>query len=141
MPLLPVVLMLPRESRTEERKPSTTQQNEEHNRTSCPDGAGVPPMLLADQDRKPTRIEGTQQGKEGKGKGNERKAATSPQAHKKGVPPPIARSSKHSPSSQIRAKKSAKSRLGRFEKIFGKIFRGNVSGAKKNPSRFSTEGA
>ena len=41
----PQVLRLPRESRTEAGKPSTTQQNEEHNRTSCPDGAGVAGVL------------------------------------------------------------------------------------------------
>ena len=40
------------QSRTEERKPSTTQQNKEHNRTSRPDGAGVLPMLLDRQSRK-----------------------------------------------------------------------------------------
>ena len=94
-------------------------------------------MLPANQERKPTRIEGTQQAKEREGKEAERQ-----QAHKptKGVPPPIARSSKHFPSSQIRAKESAKSRLGRFEKIFGKIFRGNVSGERKTPRVVSTGG-
>ena len=54
----------PDRGRTEAGKPSTTQQNEEHNKTSCPDGAGVLPMLLAYRERKPTRKEGTQQGKE-----------------------------------------------------------------------------
>ena len=73
---------------------------------------------------------------------NERKAATSPQAHKKRVPPPIARSRQIFPLiTNSRQKISKKSPWGGFEKIFGKIFRGNVSGAKKNPSRFSTEGA
>ena len=53
MSLSPVVLMLPRDrGRTEERKPNTTQQNEEHNRTSRPDGAGVLPMLLANQEER-----------------------------------------------------------------------------------------
>ena len=53
--------------------------------------------------------------KKGKGKGNERKAATSQQASKptkKGTPPPIARGRQPFPSTKIRAKKSAKSRLG-----------------------------
>ena len=96
MPLLPVVLMLPRESRTEERKPSTTQQNEEHNRTSRPDGAGVLPMLLANQERKPTRKEGTKEreGKEAERQGTRDKSEKEKepeQAHKptkKGTPPP-----------------------------------------------------
>ena len=30
--------------------------------------------------------------------------------------------------------------MGRFEKIFGKIFRGNVSGERKTPRVISTEG-
>ena len=96
LPLLPVVLMLPRNrGRTEAGKPNTTQQNEEHNRTSRPDGAGVVgvlgvlPMLLAPQERKPTR-QATRNEK--KGSEAERKKGsdkpTSPQAHKKGVPPP-----------------------------------------------------
>ena len=40
------------------------------------------------------------------------RAGDKPTSPQKGVPPPIARSRKHLPSSQIRAKKSAKSRLG-----------------------------
>ena len=100
--------------RTEERKPSTTQQNEEHNRTSRPDDAGVLPMLPANRERKPTRKEGTQQGKREGEREREREAErgkpTSPQ--RKGHPPPIAKGRPPSPSSQIRAKKSAKSRLG-----------------------------
>ena len=71
---------------------------------------------------------------------NERKAATSPQAHKKGYPPPPAGKKTLLPSTIFRAKKSAKSHLGRFEKIFGKIFRGNVSGERKTPRVVSTEG-
>ena len=68
LPPLPVVLMLPRNrGRTEEGKPCTTQQNEEHNKPSCPDGAGVVgvlPMLLAYQERKPTRTEERKKGNE-----------------------------------------------------------------------------
>ena len=90
-------------------------------------------MLPANRERKPTRKEGTQQGKEPEQQLKKEKAKkrgdNKPTSPQKGVPPPIARSSKHSPSSQIRAKKSAKSRLGvdlkKFsEKFFVGMFRG-----------------
>ena len=93
----------------------TTQQNEEHNRTRRPDGAGVPPVCRSAPDA--VSLSETEAHKE-RGKRNERKgrqrsgATTSPQAHKKRVPPPIAMGRQPFPSSQIRAKKSAKSRLG-----------------------------
>ena len=94
------------------------------------------------QKKEPAQLE--QQGNtERRGRGRERKEKEPRQAHKptkKGHPPHMARSRQPFPSSQIRAKKSAKSRLGRFEKIFGKIFRGNVSWERKTPCVLSTEG-
>ena len=85
---------------------------------------------------------GTQQAKEPEQVRNEGKrersgATTSPQAHKKRVPPPYCKEQAALPLiTNSRQKISKKSPWGRFEKIFGKIFRGNVSGAKKNPLRY-----
>ena len=111
--------------RTEERKPSATQQNEEHNRTSRPDGAGVLPMLPANRERKPTR-------KEGKGKGNERKAATSPQAHKERGTPPIGREQAAFPLiTNSRQKISKKSPWGDLKKFSEKFFVGMFRGKEK----------
>ncbi len=116
----------------EERNPSTTQQNEEHNKPSRPDGAGVLPMLLAYQagckrERKPTRQDN--KGQEKEGKRNERKAATSPQApQRKGHPPHRQGAGNPSPHHKFAPKNQQKVAWGGFEKIFGKIFRGNVSG-------------
>ena len=78
---------------------------------AAPMGSDAPDA--ASKEREPIRKEGTKQGKRERGKEGKgtRAATTSPQAHK-GVPPPIARSRQPFPSSQIRAKKSAKSRLG-----------------------------
>ena len=80
---------------------------------------------------------GTQRKKEPEQVRNERKRGNEKPSKptKKGTPPPAAAGKTLLPSTIFRAKKSAKSRLGCFEKIFGKIFRGNVSGVKKNPSR------
>ena len=89
-----------------------------------------------------TSQQGTQRKKEPEQVRNERKRGsekpTSPQ--RKGHPPPAAAGKTLLPSTIFRAKKSAKSRLGRFEKIFGKIFRGNVSGERKTPRVISTGG-
>ena len=71
---------------------------------------------------------------------NERKAATSPQAHKKGSPPHRQGAGSHSPHQKFAPKNQQKVALGSFEKIFGKIFRGNVSGERKTPRVVSTEG-
>ena len=62
------------------------------------------------------------------------------QAHNERGTPPWAADKTLLPSTIFRAKKSAKSHLGSFEKIFGKIFRGNVSGVRKTPCVISTEG-
>ena len=92
-------------------------------------------MLPANQERKPTRIEGT---REREGKEAER------QAHKptkKGVSPPLSQGAgSPSPHHKFAPKNQQKVALGRFEKIFGKIFRGNVSGERKTPCVVSTEG-
>ena len=70
----------------------------------------------------------------------ERAGAASPQAHKKGVPPPIGKEQAAFPlitnSRQKISKKSLGVDLKKFsEKFFVGMFRG-----KKNPLRFSTEG-
>ena len=152
LPLLPVVLMLPRESRTEAGKPRTTQQNEEHNRTSRPDGfrcsrcAGAV-RQSGREERKPTRKEGTQQGKEPEQQGKEERGEAEPattkerqrQAHKptspqkRGTPPYCKEQAVVPLITNSRQKISKKSPWGSFEKIFGKIFRGNVSGERKTP--------
>ena len=132
----------PDRGRTEAGKPRTTQQNEEHNRTSRHDGfrcsqcIGVLPMLPANRERKPTR----ERGNEGRQR-SVAEPATSPQAHKKGYPPLLQRAGSPSPHHKFAPKNQQKVALGRFEKIFGKIFRGNVSGERKTPCVVSTEGA
>ena len=102
---------------------------------------------------------GSPQGKRERGKGNatseragatrergkeersEAEPATSPQAHKKRVPPPYCKEqTAASLITNSRQKISKKSPWGGFEKIFGKIFRGNVSGERKTPCVISTEG-
>ena len=79
-------------------------------------------MPPANRERKPTR-------KEGRGKGNERKAATSPQAHKERGTPPIGREQAAFPlitnSHQKISKKSPWVDLKKFsEKFFVGMFRG-----------------
>ena len=89
---------------------------------------------------------GTQQAKEPEQVRNERKggqrsgATTSPQAYKKGYPPLLQGAGSLSPHHKFAPKNQQKVALGRFEKIFGKIFRGNVSGERKTPCVVSTEG-
>ena len=96
-------------------------------------------MLSANRERKPTRIEGTQQAKEREGKEAERQQAHKPT--KKGIPPPYCKGQAAVPLiTNSRQKISKKSPWGGFEKIFGKIFRGNVSGVRKTPCVVSTEG-
>lgn len=106
---------------------------------SRPD-APSPALSSRMQERKPTRKEGqgTREREEGKGKGKGKREAHKPT--KRGTPPPQAGSRQPFPSTIFRAKKSAKSHLGCFEKIFGKIFRWNVSGKEKPPRVISTEG-
>ena len=83
-------------------------------------------------------------GKEGvrnERKGRQRSGATtSPQAHKKGYPPLLQGAANIPPHHKFAPKNQQKVALGRFEKIFGKIFRGNVSGERKTPRVVSTEG-
>ena len=85
-------------------------------------------MLLANRERKPTRKEGTKERQR--------------QAHEptKGVPPHRQGAGSLSPHHKFAPKNQQKVALGRFEKIFGKIFRGNVSGERKTPRVISTEG-
>ena len=80
--------------------------------------------------------------KKGKAKKRGDNKPTSPQAHKeRDTPPPIARGRQPFPSSQIRAKKSAKSRLGVVLKKFSeKFFVGMFRGERKTPCVISTEG-
>ena len=90
-------------------------------------------MLLANRERKPTRIEGTRERE--RGKGNE----GSPQAHKptkKGTPPPYCKGQAAVPlitnSRQKISKKSLGVVLKKFsEKFFVGMFRG-----KENPLRY-----
>ena len=80
-------------------------------------------MLLANRERKPTRKRGNE------GKGNERKAATSPQAHKERDTPPYCKGQAAVPlitnSRQKISKKSPWVDLKKFsEKFFVGMFRG-----------------
>ena len=101
-------------------------------------------MLLANRERKPTRKGNATRER---GKGNERKGKakkrsdnkpTSPQ--KEGTPPLLQGAGSRSPHHKFAPKNQQKVALGSFEKIFGKIFRGNVSGERKTPRVVSTEG-
>ena len=66
---------------------------------------------------------------------------TSPQAHKERDTPPLLQGAgSPSPHHKFAPKNQQKVALGSFEKIFGKIFRGNVSGERKTPCVISTEG-
>ena len=74
--------------------------------------------------------------KEGKKRSDNK--PTSPQ---KGGTPPYCKEQAALPLiTNSRQKISKKSPWGRFEKIFGKIFRWNVSGVRKTPCVISTEG-
>ena len=86
---------------------------------------------------------GSPQGKRERKKGKRKKGSdkpTSPQ--RKGSPPPLSqRAGSRSPHHKFAPKNQQKVALGSFEKIFGKIFRGNVSGGgRKTPRVISTEG-
>ena len=88
-------------------------------------------MLSANRERKPTRTEGTQQGKEGRGKGKGKRSGTR-EAHKptkKGTPPPYRKGQASFPlitnSRQKISKKSPWVDLKKFsEKFFVGMFRG-----------------
>ena len=67
-----------------------------------------------------------------KGKGKEAEPASQ---QKRESPPLRQGAASRSPHHKFAPKNQEKVAWGRFEKIFGKIFRGNVSGVKKNPSR------
>ena len=66
------------------------------------------------------------------------------QAHKpskeRDTPPHRQGAGSLSPHHKFAPKNQQKVAWGRFEKIFGKIFRGNVSGERKTPCVISTEG-
>ena len=147
--------MLPRNrGRTEERKPTstnrTTQQNEEHNRTSRPDApdAALSSRMQGTEERNgspqphKTRRQGTRKGKGSRNTTRERSGATreakkgkaerssdqptSPQ--KRGTPPLRQVKTSCFPPQKFAPKNQQKVAWGGFEKIFGKIFRENVSG-------------
>ena len=82
------------------------------------------------------------QGTRDKGQDREReRAGASPQAHKeRDTPPHRQGAGSPSPHHKFAPKNQQKVAWGRFEKIFGKIFRGNVSGERKTPRVVSTEG-
>ena len=88
-------------------------------------------MLLANREQKPTR-------KEGRGTRERQRQAQKPT--KRGTPPHRQGAGSLSPHHKFAPKNQQKVALGRFEKIFGKIFRGNVSGERKTPCVISTEG-
>ena len=151
LPLLsgPQVLRLPRESRQGPRNGSPAPPNKTRNTTgpAATMGSGAPSPALSSGERKPTRIEGTQQAKEPEQQGKEEKRKEAKQsqrqAHKptkRGYPPLLQGAGSRSPHHKFAPKNQQKVALGRFEKIFGKIFRGNVSGERKTPCVVSTEG-
>ena len=93
------------------------------------------------QERKPTTSQDkttrNEKGKgKGKGKGNEKPR----EPIKKGTPPLLQGAGSPSPHHKFAPKNQQKVAWGGFEKIFGKIFRGNVSGERKTPRVISTEG-
>ena len=99
----------------------------------------VRPMLLANQ-AGATRERGkgkerqapTRQANKERNERKSRSNPASPQAHKKRVPPPYCRGQAAVPlHKNSRQKISKKVALGSFEKIFGKIFRWNVSVERK----------
>ena len=99
-------------------------------------------MLLANQERNERKsLHQSSRNNKGTKEREQTRPATSPQAHKKGVPPPYCNGQAATPLiTNSRQKISKKSPWGSFEKIFGKIFRGNVSGERKTPCVVSTEG-
>lgn len=94
------------------------------------------------QQDKPTRNATREQGK--KGRERERKEKEPRQASKptkkRGTPPYRQGAGSPSPHHKFAPKNQQKVAWGRFEKIFGKIFRWNVSGERKTPRVISTEG-
>ena len=120
--------------------PRTTQQNEEHNRTSCPQCIGVLPMLPANRERKPTRKEGTREWERGKEERSEAEPATSPQAHKRGTPPYCNGQAAVPLITNSRQKISKKSPWVDLKKFSEKFFVGMFRGQRKTPCVVSTEG-
>ena len=115
----PQVLRGPRQDRGREAQHHPTKRGTQQDQP--PRWVQVLPMLPANRERKPTRKEGTRERERGK--------PTSPQAHKKRVPPPIARSRQRFPlitnSRQKISKKSLGVDLKKFsEKFFVGMFRG-----------------
>ena len=104
-----------------------------------PQWVQVLPMLPANQERKPTRKENATSERAGAIE-ERKKEGASPQAHKKRVPPLLQGAGSRSPHHKFAPKNQQKVAWGSFEKIFGKIFRGNVSGERKTPCVVSTEG-
>lgn len=130
LPVLPIVKGCPRGCKRS-RKPTTPQAHKDRRTRD-----------------KGTSQQGTQRKKEPehrKGQGTrarKRKSRSKPTSPQKGVPPPIGQGiGNPSPHHKFAPKNQQKVAWGRFEKIFGKIFRWNVSGERKTPRVISTEGA
>ena len=70
----------------------------------------------------------------------ERAGATQQPNKERDTPPLLQWAGSPSPHHKFAPKNQQKVAWGRFEKIFGKIFRGNVSGERKTPRVISTEG-
>ena len=142
-PLLPVVLMLPRESRQDQGREAQhhptkrgTQQDQPPRCSQCSHSAGVLPMPFAPQERKPTTPQAHKERGTQRKKGSDK--PTSPQ--KRGTPPLRQVKRRCYPHHKFAPKNQQKVAWGSFEKIFGKIFRGDISGVRKTPRVVSTEG-
>ena len=107
--------------------------------TAAPMGSGAPSAALSSEERKPTTQQGRKAGtNKARQQGTKERAGGKPASPtKKGTPPPYWQGvGSPSPHHKFAPKNQQKVAWGRFEKIFGKIFRWNVSGVKKNPSRY-----
>ena len=156
LPLLSVVLMLPRNrGRTEERKPTSPTHQQDHPKKrgtqqdqpprwcrSAPDAVSLS-GTEANKDRgdkgqgKPstnkTSIAGaTRERKDNRTSQQERESRSNQASQqRKGHPPHRQGAGSPSPHHKFAPKNQQKVAWGSFEKIFGKIFRGNVSGEEK----------
>ena len=111
----------------------------------------LPGAAILSEERKPTRNEGSREAgnttreraacidgaSEERKKGSDK--PTSPQ--KRGTPLLLAEYRRLSPHHKFAPKNQQKVAWGGFEKIFGKIFRGNVSGERKTPCVSQRKGA
>ena len=125
-------------NRRKGREAQHHQQDEEHNKPSRPDGlrcsrwcrsapdaVSLSSRMQEGTEAHKARQQGTRErGKEKRKKGSDK--PTSPQ--RKGHPPLLQGAGSRSPHHKFAPKNQQKVAWGGFEKIFGKIFRGNVSG-------------